>query len=534
VSALAIAPRWLATVVLLTAAATGACSAADSEAPAGALDPAELFEPVASGELVSDGGLSRGVAWGDFDGDGDPDLVVANTINWPQFLYRNDGGGAFSELHEVPPTLAVGWTEGVHWIDYDNDGDLDLFLTQNRQAANGLYRNDGGGALSAVDAGDLTGDEASSRQACWADYDGDGDLDTYVANGGAQDDALYENLGNGRFRRLAEGPWIGTGNEARSCGVGDPNGDGLPDIYVANYAARDSAGNYYAQTNDFYQNVGALRFQQIDSGHFVETGAYSYGVSWIDFDDDGDDDLFVSNIGRADSNWLYENDGAGNLRLCHDSAPVTESRGPSKGHTWGDFDLDGDLDLFVANGTEGTEELPDFDVANFLYLNRGDGRFERVREGPVVTDRHISAGAAFADYDGDGDLDLFVANWGGSDEDNDLYRNTIRDRSGRGWLTLRLQGRQSNRMAIGARVRVKAAVASAGRWQSRVLWAGTGYASQNDPIVHFGLGDAARVDSLEIVWPAGRREVFTDVEANRVWLGIEGEGLRPLPTIRDR
>ncbi|MEJ2239529.1 MAG: FG-GAP-like repeat-containing protein, partial [Gemmatimonadales bacterium] len=463
-----------------------------------------LFEAVRDGEMVTDGGLSRGVAWGDYDNDGDPDLVVANTINWPQFVYRNDGGGAFTEIHEVPITLAVGWTEGVQWIDYDNDGDLDLYQTNTRNEPNGLFSNDGSGEFTRVEAGALTGDSASSTMSCWADYDLDGDVDAFVVNRDGQPDALYRNEG-AEFERLSGlAPVTDRGN-GRACTWIDADDDGDVDLYVGNADER----------NYFYRNDGAGRFSEVTAGDFVTAVAYTYGVSAADYDADGDADLFVSNVNET--NVLYRNDGNLQFSRMTDGPVVSDGGGASKGNTWGDFDNDGDLDLFVANGTYRS------DMRNFLYLNDGNSGFVRLNRGPIALDADTSAGAAWADYDMDGDLDLFVANWGGSDEDNALYANTT---SGRSWVSIRTIGNASNRQGVGAKVRLKAVINGRAYWQTRWALPHTGYASQNTHQIHFGLGDATQIDSLEISWPLGLVDTYTRVEPDRFLVATEGEGLK--------
>jgi hypothetical protein len=463
-----------------------------------------LFEAVRDGEMVTDGGLSRGVAWGDYDNDGDPDLVVANTINWPQFFYRNDGGGAFTEIHEVPITLAVGWTEGVQWIDYDNDGDLDLYQTNTRNEPNGLFSNDGSGEFTRVEAGALTGDSASSTMSCWADYDLDGDVDAFVVNRDGQPDALYRNEG-AEFERLSGlAPVTDRGN-GRACTWIDADDDGDVDLYVGNADER----------NYFYRNDGAGRFSEVTAGDFVTAVAYTYGVSAADYDADGDADLFVSNVNET--NVLYRNDGNLQFSRMTDGPVVSDGGGASKGNTWGDFDNDGDLDLFVANGTYRS------DMRNFLYLNDGNSGFVRLNRGPIALDADTSAGAAWADYDMDGDLDLFVANWGGSDEDNALYANTT---SGRSWVSIRTIGNASNRQGVGAKVRLKAVINGRAYWQTRWALPHTGYASQNTHQIHFGLGDATQIDSLEISWPLGLVDTYTRVEPDRFLVATEGEGLK--------
>jgi len=466
----------------------------------------DWFVPIDQGELVTDGNLSRGVAWGDFNSDGYADLAVANTINQPEFLYRNNGDGTFAQVVENAVTLAAGWTEGVSWVDFDNDGDLDLFATNVRRGRNRLFRNDGDDGFVAADAGALTEDETSSTMACWADYDVDGDLDVFVVNRDGEDDAMYRNDGGGRFARVRGNPAVSNGGQGRTCGAADADRDGDFDIYV---------GNGQRQRNYYYRNDGDWRFVESREGAFVTDTAYSYGISWVDYDYDDDLDLYVTNI--SESNHLYVNDGAGNFRPLQYGPLVTDG-GVSKGQSWGDFDNDGDLDLFIANGTTAP------DMRNFLYRNDGPAGFVRVNEGPVATHADTSAGAAAADFDRDGDLDLYVANWGGGDEDNRLYRN---ETAGRAWVSIALEGRRSNRFGVGARVRLMATVGGHAYWQTRWALPATGYASANDQRIHFGLGDAARVDSLEIHWPSGIVDRYADIQPGAFLVAVEGGGIDP-------
>ncbi len=473
-----------------------------------------VFVSLPDSEVVRDGGLSRGVAWGDYDNDGDPDLIVANTINYPEFLYRNNDDGSFTQVFEIAPTLAGGFTEGVNWIDFDNDGDLDLFTVRTR-SSDALYRNTNG-SFERIDAVALTTDITASYVACWGDYDNDGWLDVFIVNSRGESDRLYRNEQGEKFERVRHGRIVNNGGDGRACGWGDADNDGDLDLYVGNnadYLMEEPT----KQRNYFYSNDGDGTFTEITTGMFVTEPAQSYGVSWVDFDDDDDLDLFVTNIGRTDRNWLLINDGSGSFELS-DSVVVTDSTGPSKGHTWGDFDLDGDVDLYVVNGTENWP-----DVRNFLYRNDGNGNFVRLLEGAPVEDRHISAGTAWADADRDGDLDLYVANWGGSDEDNDFYRN---DTSGKHWISLSLVGTASNRSAVGTKVTVTAVIHGTRRTQTRWLLSSTGFASQNEPIVHFGLGDATEITELAIVWPSGRSDRHRRVGVDRLYTAPEGSALQ--------
>jgi hypothetical protein len=471
---------------------------------------APLFVEIPDHATAVDGGLSRGVAFGDADGDGDADLLVANTINYPEFLYRNDGD-RFVQVMETAPSLAGGYTEGVNWVDFDNDGDLDIFAARAR-GANSLYRNEGDWTFVEQEAGDLSNDHSSSSMACWADLDRDGWLDVFVVNRGGEIDALYRNLEGRSFARVDSNVVARAGGDGRSCVFADLNGDGNPDLYVGNFVD-SSTEPATKQRNYLYFNQGDFRFTEILEGHAVESRALTYGVSATDADNDGDLDLFVTNIGSDDHNRLYLNNGDGMLDL-YDAGLSTPFSTPSKGHTWGDFDLDGDIDVAIANGTEGTEH-----VRNELYLNDGAANFTAVTGESFVTSAQISAGIAWSDIDADGDLDLYVANWGDGDQDNAMYEN----HAAGAWLKVSLAGSESNRMAIGARVSITTRVGGLRSRQFRWLGATTGYASQNEPVVHFGLGGATLIEQIVIDWPSGQRDTFEDVTANQHLLLSEGE-----------
>jgi len=469
-----------------------------------------LFVAIPDHATAVDGGLSRGVAFGDADGDGDADLLVANTINYPEFLYRNDGD-RFVQVMETAPSLAGGFTEGVNWVDFDNDGDLDIFAARTDRP-NALYRNDGDWSFVEHDAGDLSTDHSSSSMACWVDLDNDGWLDVFVVNRGGENDAIYRNHNGRSFERITDNVVGRAGGDGRSCIFADLDGDDDPDLYVGNFLDT-STETPTKQRNYLYFNQGNFRFTELQRGDAVESLALTYGTSAADADNDGDLDLFVTNIGTGDQNRLYLNDGDGNLHL-HEAGFSTPISTPSKGHTWGDFDLDGDVDVAIASGTEGTEH-----VRNALYLNDGAANFVAVSGEEFVTNSHISAGIAWADIDSDGDLDLYVANWGGGDQDNVLYQNQARG----AWLKLSLVGSASNRMAVGARVTITTRLAGQSSQQVRWLSTTTGYASQNAPVLHFGLAGATNVEILMIDWPSGRRDTFENVTANQHLHISEGE-----------
>jgi len=475
--------------------------------------------PAPEAGLSGDGGVSRGVAWGDFTGDGFPDLAVANTDNGQIFLYRNINGEHFERVTQGDIANFRGNAQGVTWPDINNDGWLDLFITA-EDAPNSLYLNDGHGELVQADAGALTADKTSSTQACWADFDGDGLLDVYVVNRDYQDDVLYKNVDGHTFKAV-EGPWVGLGNHGRSCGWGYSDDDLLPDLYVANAYFMLGDERHYA-ANFFFHNKGQDGFEQIVSGEFVNAYGYSYGVSWFDYDQDGDEDIFVSNITRYGPNVLYENAGKNNFFPTWSSKIMRDIPGPVKGHIWADFDNDGDTDLFVSEGHGGARpQHAPFDNVNRYYQNI-DGAYEPAHIPVLTSASRVSAGAAAGDIDRDGDIDLFIANWSGEDLNNEFYRNQSKEN----WFSLQLHGAQSNRQGVGAKVTLVSLLGETVHTQYKTMWLSTGYASANEPVLHFGVGEAQDIQTIKITWPSGVIDTYTGAAINQRYLAIENDGMQ--------
>lgn len=198
-----------------------------------------FFRLFDEGQIATDGGQSRGVAWGDYDNDGDPDLYIANADGQWNFLYRNEGNGKFKKITSAKikaseTVIYGGNSQGVNWVDYDNDKDLDLFIVSRGKETNLLFRNEGLSVFTRITDNALTNQEISASMACWADMDNDGDLDVFLA-GYSFPNLLFQNIGNGQFERIKSAV-ITEKNEgkARACACGDSNNDGLPELYVAN------------------------------------------------------------------------------------------------------------------------------------------------------------------------------------------------------------------------------------------------------------------------------------------------------------
>jgi hypothetical protein len=332
-------------------------------------------------------------------------------------------------------------------------------------------------------------------------------LDLFVANSGsdsAEVNFLYRSAGNGTLRRVLQGDIATDAFHSKSVSWGDYDGDGDLDLFVAN------AEN---ENNSLYRNEGTGEFTRITEGPLVTTHGKSFGSSWADYDNDGDLDLFVANWGDQ-NNFLFRNNGDGAFTRIMNGVIVND-HGWSIGSAWGDYDNDGDLDLFVSNGFS---QDPGERLSDFLYANNGDGTFTRVQSGPVAAHEGWSYGAAWGDFDGDGDLDLGVARCFGNDENNSIYRNTGTPNN---WLSVECRGTRANRSAVGAKVRVKATIGGQAVWQLREIATQTGACGQSQLAAHFGVGDATVVDSLIVQWPRGGVEVRTGLPVNQSMSVVE-------------
>jgi hypothetical protein len=474
------------------------------------------FTKITTGAIVTDGGSSPGCAWGDYDNDGYVDLFVGNAWGQTSFLYHNSGDGTFTKVTAGPVVETPGDNGSVIWGDYDNDGWLDLYVVNwyTATATDVLYRNLGGGEFVRVQNGVMGIDNAQGFGAAWADYDRDGWLDLFVGNSLQQRSRLFHGTGEGNFERIESAPMGTFRSTATGCAWGDYDNDGDPDLVVC--ALIEGTTWPGPPQNDFlFQNEGGSDFIQITSGPMVTDNARSLAPAWADFDNDGDLDLFVVN-GERENDRLYRNDGQGVFTLLAENVVCNDGQ-RGAGCAWGDYDNDGWLDLFVTGRFKSTIEAG---ATNRLYRNRGGGEFEHITTGKIATEGPGSLGCAWADYDNDGFLDLFVANTGDTEPDltnipmdNFLYHN--QGNSNR-WLLVKLAGTVSNRSAIGAKVRVQATIGGQTFWQLREISGGSGHCSQNDLRAHFGLGDATNATIVRIEWPSGTVQALRNVAANQI------------------
>ncbi len=547
----------LAALALLWAAADSVPALVDIGVKAGLTDVFYCGSDTAKKYIIET--LGGGVALIDFDNDGYPDVFFVSGSRLEGFppgerptnqLYHNNRDGTFSKITSEAGLSESGWGQGVCAGDYDNDGNIDMFVTYFGQ--NHLYRNDGRGHFA-----DVTKESGISQAIRWStgcaflDYDKDGKLDLFVADyivfdqekvplpgtspnckwkgeavmcgpkglpGGTN--RLFKNEGNGRFRDVTVQAGIESPGPRYSLSVTtlDFDHDGWPDIYVA----------VDSQASILYRNNrnGTFTDVAVEAGvAYSEDGREQSGMGSAagDFDGDGRLDLVKTNFIEDTAN-LYRNTGNG---LFEDIVHSTGLAANRKYMGWGvgflDVDNDGWPDIFMVNGhvypeLESKSSVYFYRQRSILYRNLDGRNFADVSEssGPGVLARHSARGLALGDYDNDGNVDIFVNNM---NERPSLLRNSG---SGNHFASLRLVGSKSNRSAIGARVTLY----SGGRGQVQEVRSGSTFLSQSDLRLHFGLGRSDRVDRVEIEWPfAGVKETVAGFKADEFVTITEGRGV---------
>jgi len=428
------------------------------------------FEDVTKKAGLERQGYGMGVSAVDFDGDGDTDIYVTNY--GPNFLFRNNGDGTFTEIAEKLGAHDPRFSVGAAFLDFDRDGRLDLFV--------GNY----------------------------VEYDPDYDL--YYAPDGfpgplaytGQFDGLYHALPDGTFDDVSEEAGILIKPKGRAMGVGtvDADADGLLDIFVSNDAME----------NFLFRNTGKATFQNeaLSAGvAYGENGdaTAAMGVEVIDYDGDGKLDMFVPDMGFC---CLYHNVGGAMFEDRAASSGIAAVMGQYIG--WGglfaDFNLDGHIDLYISNGDVHHLE-PHEDV---VFLGDGKGRFTDVSAtaGEWSREKFTSRGVSGADFDNDGDMDLIVTNL----NDRPVLLRNDTPRNGNHWLSVALQDQGPNTQAIGATVTVRAG----DLFQTRLRTTTGGYLSQHEPRLHFGLGKQRKAERVEVSWPDGTKQTLENVPADRV------------------
>lgn len=512
--------------------------------------------------------MNGGVIVFDYDRDGWPDIYFTNapTIKMSLdkqtamgALYRNNHDGTFSDVTQkvgiTRACLAMGGAVG----DYDNDGWPDLYITC--LGKNILYHNNGDGTFSDVTAKAGVGDSRWSAGSSFGDYDGDGYVDLMVANyvdfhlddlpqfGSSSfckyrgvdvqcgprglkgaGDVLYHNNGDGTFTDVSTQAGVNDPSGYYGLGViwADFNNTGHPDIYITN----DSTPKF------LYRNLGNGKFEEIgyESGTaFSNDGAEqaSMGIAVGDYNHTGRPSLYVNNFENENPD-LYRNDGDWNFTEQSFSSGLAVAALPwvKWGTAFVDLDNDGWLDLITATGhvypqMDQIPSDPGYRQPKLLSMNLGNGNFcdASAEAGPALEERRVSRGLAVADLFNDGNMDVVVEDLDGSPM---ILRN--RGIPGRHWVSFELAGTKSNRLALNARVKIVAG----GITQTGEIHSGGSYLSQNDLRLHFGLGSATKIDSVEIHWPSGTVDHIGSLPADHFYSVLEGHGIVPAQEIRPK
>ena len=496
--------------------------------------------------------LGPGCAFIDYDNDGYPDILFVNGQDWPGHrqaasalgLYHNNHNGTFTDVTAAAGLNISLYGMGVAIGDYDNDGFDDIFVTALGQSR--LFHNNGNGTFADVTASaGLAGINEFSTSAAWVDYDRDGKLDLIVANyiqWSPETDLrctldgthksyctpesykgssarLWHNLGNGKFEDVTKKAGLyDTGSKGLGIAVLDYNNDGWPDLLIANDT----------QPNKLYLNNGNGTFTEkaVTAGiAFSEDGVAraGMGVDAADYDRSGKPSVIISNFSNQMMS-LYHNEGNG---LFVDEAPRS-SIGRASLLTLGfacfffDYDLDGWPDIFVANGhldsdIERIQKRISYRQPPHLFHNLGNGKFEQAAAsaGTAFAAPRVARGAAYADIDNDGDLDLLITTNAGPAL---LFRNDGGNHNHA--LRIKLRGTSSNRNGIGAVVRIE----YDGEKQWQMLRSGSSYLSQSELVLTFGLGQKTTVASVQITWPSGKTDQLTNVAADQTITVEEGKG----------
>ena len=507
--------------------------------------------------------MGSGASWGDYDQDGWLDLFVTNfagplTLTEDQVqqspahcaLYHNNRDGTFTEVSASAGVELRSWAMSAAWADYDRDGHLDLFVSN--YGRNYLFQNQGDGTFSerSYEAG--VGDqEGFWAGASWGDFNRDGFLDLYVCgyvqyspqeaqahsiqynvevpasiNPSSyipERNLLFLNQGDGTFSEIAKEAGV-EGEKGRSLSAAwcDFDDDGWPDLYIANDVS----------DNVLYRNLGNGTFEEISHQALVADYRGAMGVAIGDWDGDLDYDMFITHW-IAQENALYSNLRSQLLSLKNPSNDIrfmdeADRYGLGQialdyigfGTSFFDYDNDGKLDLLVVNGSTFQKDenpLLLIPMQDQLFWNKGakEGFYDVSGvSGKVFKDAQVGRGAAFGDYDNDGDLDVFIVNNGGPG----ILLNNEGGNNNQ-WLKVKLKGIESNDQAIGAKIRM----ITGELVQIRQVGAQCSYCSQNSLIQHFGLGQSGKIDTLEIIWPTGHKQEFNNLIPNQFIEIIEGE-----------
>jgi hypothetical protein len=459
-------------------------------------------------QVAPDTIVYRGASWVDYDNDGKPDLFAA-----PNFLFRNLGNGSFSR---TTTPIGASWRQnfaGSSWADVDNDGDVDCYLANE---PSGIYLNDGRGGFSLM-ATSMPQLSAPAWAGAFGDYNNDGRVDLITAypknflSPPNRPSYLLKNNGSNAFAAITGYAFTDGFDFYTVPYWSDFDLDGDLDLFIASGPGGTAPARDY-QYKNLLKETGRDSFTRINNLKFATDLQDGQCYNFIDHDNDGDLDLCLTNFAGTFSRFYKNNNG-----VYDTLANAFARRRPALSNTWGDFDNDGDIDCLMGNDQYGLL---------FFYRNDSADVFTALNFGSTNLG---ASGIAYADYDNDGDLDFYV---NGIPPARGLYRNDTLA-ANRRWVMFSCVGVQSNKSAIGTKVRIKATIRGKSTWQYRDISAQNTFQGQNDLRVHFGLADATRIDSVVVDWLSGRRDVFTNVNPNQRYRVVEGQPLANITDIKE-
>ncbi len=492
---------------------------------------AQRFADIAADRGLDVVSLSGGIVVDDFDKDGWLDVVVSDWSPSGQLRYfRNEGGGFFAERTQEAGLTGLYGGLNLLQADFDNDDDTDIFVLRGawleeagRRYPNSLLQNLGGGRFRDVtlEAG-LAGEHYPTQTSAWADFDNDGHLDLFVGNEYAPSQ-LFRNHGDGTFEEVAALAGVTNDDFAKGSVWGDYDADGDPDLFVSNFGG----------PNRLFRNNGDGSFTDVASELGLALPLRSFPSWFWDYNNDGTLDLYVSGYEwnvtdiaatymglpalETEPDRLYKGDGLGGFREVGAETGAARITQPM-GANFGDIDNDGFPDFYLGTGYPAYEGL----MPNLLFRNLGGERFVDVTADAGVGHLQKGHGVAFADFDHDGDQDIFVE-LGGAFA-GDVYANALFENpgNGNGWIALKLEGTESNRSGIGARIRAE--ILEDGKRRSVYKWVDSGGSFGANPLrQHLGLGAANMIETLEVYWPrSGIIQRFESVLSNRFIVIEEG------------
>jgi hypothetical protein len=474
------------------------------------------FTRIDTGALASDYARGRGMYPVDFDNDGDLDLYIGNSTglngqNRPNLVYKNERNLRFKKITEgILAEKEYVTNPGNNWGDADNDGDWDLFNHGE------LYVNDGFGNF------EISPNVISNKHedcATWIDYNNDSYLDIFT-NVFMDGNYMYKNNGDNTFTEVNVGsPTDNSKGISQSIAWSDFDNDGDLDLFESNFLLYFD--NSTPANNNLYINNNDGTFAEIENNSpIVSDGLGANGAAWGDYDNDGDMDLYVFSTSET-RNYLYRNEGDQNFERIIIEPESTIKKFTYSG-TWGDFNNDGFLDLFI--GVVPANKVLYTDCTfkeNLFFINQGDRTFTRKLNGKIISDG--AQALAANDFDNDGDLDLIITH--GNLAPPYLTYIYANDGNENNWLNFTCEGRHSNRSAIGTRIRVKAHIGGNDVWMMRELSQENGMHTCNGAMLHFGLGDAENADSIIIHWPSAHIDTFLNIPPNQFYHAVEDSTL---------